>query len=81
MLDALAACAAEFPARLGQQQDAEAARGRAADTRILADNALYTELIDLCGIGKALYATTDARKYQDYVVNDSPTPPTGPTPG
>ena len=68
------ASAAEFLARLGQQQDAETARGRAADVRILAGNALYTELIDLCGSGKALYATTDARKYADYVVTDTPAP-------
>ncbi len=74
MLDALAASAAEFLERLGQQQDAESARGRAADVRILAGNALYTALIDLCGIGKARYATTDARKYDDYVVTDTPPP-------
>ncbi|MDQ2771601.1 MAG: hypothetical protein M3Y54_14010 [Bacteroidota bacterium] len=81
MLDTLAASTAEFLARLGELQDAEAARGRAADGRILAGNALYTELIDLCGIGKALYATTDARKYQDYVVADTPAPATPPAPG
>ena len=76
MLDALAASAAEFLERLGQQQDAETARGRAADVRILAGNALYNELVDLCAIGKAPYATTDARKYADYVMNDTPAPPT-----
>ena len=80
MLDALAASATEFLARLGDQQDAEAVRGRAADVRILAGNALYTELIDLCAIGKALYATTDARKYQDYVVTDTPAPAVVPVP-
>ena len=74
MLDALAASAAEFLARLGEQQDAKAARDRAADARILAANALYEELMDLCGIGKALYATTDARRYQDYVVSEAPAP-------
>lgn len=81
MLDALAASATEFLARLGTQQDAETARGRAADVRILAGNALYEELIDLCGIGKALYATTDARKYDDYVVTDAPAPGAAPGPG
>ena len=80
MLDALAASAAEFLERLGQQQDAETARGRAADVRILAGNALYNELVDLCAIGKALYATTDARKYQDYVMNDTPAPAAAPGP-
>ena len=80
MLDALAASATEFLKRLGDQQDAEAARGRAADGRILAGNALYTELIDLCGIGKALYATTDARKFQEYVVTDTPAPAKQPAP-
>jgi hypothetical protein len=74
MLDALAASAAEFLELLGKQQDAETARGRAADVRILAANALYEELIDLCGIGKARYATTDARQYEDYVVTDAPAP-------
>ena len=81
MLDALAASATEFLARLGTQQDAETARGRAADVRILAGNALYEELIDLCGIGKALYATTDAHKYDDYVVTDAPAPGATPGPG
>ncbi|GAB3849960.1 hypothetical protein GCM10028822_14640 [Hymenobacter terrigena] len=76
MLDTLAASAAEFLELLGKQQDAETARGRAADVRIVAGNALYEELIDLCAIGKALYATTDARKYADYVVDDTPAPPT-----
>ncbi|WP_210518576.1 hypothetical protein [Hymenobacter terricola] len=80
MLDTLAASATEFLDRLGKQQDAEAARGRAADGRILAGNALYTELIDLCGIAKALYATTDARKYADYVVTDAPAPGGGAVP-
>ncbi|MBC8084748.1 MAG: hypothetical protein H7Z21_16235, partial [Hymenobacter sp.] len=80
MLDALAASAAEFLERLGKQQDAETARGRAADARILAANALYTELIDLCAVGKALYATTDARKYQNYVVMDTPAPVAAPAP-
>ncbi|GAB3590473.1 hypothetical protein [Hymenobacter daeguensis] len=59
----LATSAAEFLKLLGDQQDAETARGRAADVRILAGNALYEKLVDLCAIGKALYATTDARKY------------------
>ncbi|MBF9220191.1 hypothetical protein [Hymenobacter ruricola] len=80
MLDELAASAAVFLERLGQQQDAESARGRAADARILAGNALYEELIDLCAIGKARYATTDARKYEDYVVTDAPAPGAGPVP-
>ena len=48
--------------------------------RILADNALYNELIDLCAIGKALYATTGARKYADYVMDDTPAPPAAPGP-
>ena len=47
MLNALAASATAFLERLDDQQDAEAAQGRATDVRILAGNALYTELIDL----------------------------------
>ena len=53
----------------------ETARDRAADVRILAGNTFYEELISLSAIGKALYATTDARKYNDYVVTDTPAPP------
>ena len=30
--------------------------------------------------GKALYATTDARQYADYVVTDTPAPPAAPGP-
>ena len=52
----------------------------AADVHILAGNALYTALTDLCGIGQARYATTDARHYQDYVVTDTPAPPAPPQP-
>jgi hypothetical protein len=76
----LAASAATFRERLGQQQDAEAARGRVADARILAGNALYEELIDLCAIGKARYAATDARQYADYVVTDASAPGAPPQP-
>ena len=34
----------------------------------------------ICGIGKALYAQTDARKFQDYVVNETPAPVAPPVP-
>lgn len=61
---------ATFLTRLGEQQDAEDARGEAADTRVLAANALYAELMDICGTAKALYAQTNARKFDDYIVND-----------
>ncbi len=70
----------KFLDRMDEQTDAEHDRGSAADTRIVAGNALYDELIALCAVGKALYATTDARKYQDYVVTDTAAPPAGPTP-
>ncbi|MDO7876527.1 hypothetical protein Q5H93_17415 [Hymenobacter sp. ASUV-10] len=62
---------ATFLTRLGEQQDAETARGEAADARIRAANALYAELMDICGTGKALYAQTNARKFDDYIVNDT----------
>ena len=39
-----------------------------------------TRIVDLCGIGKARYATTDAHKYEDYVVTDAPAPPAAPVP-
>ena len=35
----------------------------------------------ICSIGKTLYAQTDARKFQDYVVNETPArgaPPVAP---
>ena len=69
LLDALAASTANLCTREDEQEDAESARGQAADGRVLAVNALNTELMAICSIGKALYAQTDARKYQDYVVN------------
>ena len=34
----------------------------------------------ICGVGKALYATTDARKHKGYVVNDTPAAPAAPVP-
>ena len=80
LLDALAATTAELRAREDEQQDAEAARGQAADGRVTAANALYAELMAICGIGKALYAQTDARKFQDYVVNETPAPTAPPAP-
>jgi len=70
LLDELETRNATFLTRLGEQQDAETARGEAADTRIRAANALYAELMDICGTGKALYAQTNARKFDDYIVND-----------
>jgi hypothetical protein len=80
LLDGLEVLNKEFLARIDDQTDAEYARGHAADGRILAANALYDELIALCAVGKALYATTDARKYDDYVVTDTPPPPAAPVP-
>ena len=47
---------------------------------MLAANALYAELMAICSIGKALYAQTDARKFQDYVVHDAPAPGAPPVP-
>ena len=76
LLDELEARNATFLTRLGEQQDAEDARGEAADVRILAANALYAELMDICGTAKALYAQTNARKFDDYIVNDD-APTTG----
>jgi hypothetical protein len=82
MLDELERLNGEFLRLLGEQQDAEWDRGHAADTRILAANALYTELMDLCAVGKALYAQSSARQYEDYIVNDDPAPAdAAPTPG
>ncbi|GAB2846758.1 hypothetical protein [Hymenobacter ruber] len=80
MRDALASSKAKFPARLGDQQDAATARGRAADMRIRAGNAFYEEPIELCALSKDLYATTDARKYAHYVVT-TPGPPQTQRPG
>jgi len=76
LLDELEARNATFLTRLGEQQDAEDARGEAADVRIRAANALYAELMDICGTAKALYAQTNARKFEDYIVNDD-APATG----
>ena len=80
LLDALEASNQEFLTRVDDQTDAEHDRGNAADGRVLVGNALYTELILLCAVGKALYATTDARKYEDYVVTDTPAPAAAPVP-
>ena len=80
LLDTLAASTTEFLTRMGEQQDAESDRDHAADGRMLAANTLYTELIALCAAGKALFATTDARKFEDYVVTDTPVPAVVPMP-
>ena len=80
MLDALAASTADLRTREDEQEDAEATRGQAADNRVLAANALYAELMAICSIGKALYAQTDARKFHDYVVNETPAPGAPPVP-
>ena len=65
---------------MGEQQDAESDRGHAADGRMLTANTLYTELIALFAVGKALFATTDARKFENYVVTDTPVPAVVPVP-
>jgi hypothetical protein len=80
LLDELETRNETFLTRLGEQQDAEDDRGEAADTRILAANALYAELMDICGTGKALYAQTNARKFDDYIVNDDAPAASGATP-
>ena len=80
LLDTLAASTTEFLTRMSEQQDAESDRGHAADGRMLTANTLYTELIAPCAVGKALFATTDARKFEDYVVTDTPVPAVVPVP-
>ena len=50
---------------MGEQQDA---------------NTLYTELIALFPMGKALFTTTDTRKFEDHVVTNTPVPAVVPVP-
>ena len=65
LLDTLAASTTEFLTRMGEQQDA---------------NTLYTERIALFPMGKALFTTPDARKFEDHVVTNTPVPAVVPVP-
>ena len=65
LLDTLAASTTEFLTRMGEQQNA---------------NTLYTELIALFPMGKALFTTTDARKFEDHMVTNTPVPAVVPVP-
>ncbi len=69
-----ASAATEFLDLLSKQQNVETARGRAADVRIVAGNAHYAKLINLCAIGHTRYATADASQHAAYVVMDTPAP-------
>lgn len=80
LLDTLAASTTEFLTRMGEQQDAESDRGHATDGHILAANTLYTELIAFCAVGKDLFTNTYARKFENYVVTDTPVPTVVPVP-
>ncbi len=54
-------------------------RDVATQERITLGNELWKNMSELASIGKSLFADTDPARYNDYVLNDSPSAPAGPT--
>ncbi|RYD52129.1 MAG: hypothetical protein EOP52_08100 [Sphingobacteriales bacterium] len=54
---------------------AEETRDIRTQERVQAGNALFEQLSKLAKIGQSFYADTHAAKYNDYFIDDQPTPP------
>lgn len=68
---------------LADQEDAMADRDIATETRTEMANEIYTTLVKYCDTGKRIWESTNAAKYNDYVIYDTPgggpeTPPDEP---
>ncbi len=60
-----------FENALNIQQDKVAERDIAVERRTEQGNKLYDELVNLCNIGKDIWAETDPVKYENYTIYES----------
>lgn len=61
----------QFENTLHLHQDKIADRDIAVESRIEQGNKLYAELINICNVGKDLWADKDPKKYDNYVLYES----------
>lgn len=61
-----------FDNAIDAKDDAVNNRDIKTQERIDSGNVLYKELVRLCNIGKDLFASTDAARYNDYIIYDEP---------
>lgn len=64
----------EFDGLLDQKFSAERARNIATQDRVLAANAMYDMVVEICDYGKDYFYSRDTSKYEDYVIYDAPAP-------
>ena len=60
-----------FETALNIQQDKVADRDIAVENRIEQGNTIYKEMVQLCDIGKDIWAETDLAKYENYAIYES----------
>lgn len=67
---------AALDACLDKQDDMANKRQIATQDRIKAGNLLYKEIVRLCNTASDFFSTTDAARYNDYIIYDAATAPT-----
>ena len=86
MLDNLAAKRGQLDGKIDEKRKAVKTRDLATQSRIIAGNALYAEIVKLTNIGKDLYQYDNEAKYNNYLIYNTrntkapkpqPTPPAG----
>jgi hypothetical protein len=74
-LTALNTLRSNFNDAIEAEHEAIENRSLETEARVEAGNALWAEMVNLCSIGKTIYADTDPAKYKQYVLTHEETPP------
>lgn len=69
-----------FDVAIDVKEDVVNTRDIKTQERVDSGNALYKEMVRLCSIGKDLFASSDPARYNDYIIYDTPTVQSVPTP-
>lgn len=69
LLNDLETLIGQFDTALDTVADKKNERDIATQSRILAGNSVYAELVRLCDIGKTIFQDSDEAKYNDFILN------------
>lgn len=72
IISQLSVLASEFELLITNQEEKIARRDEIQEDRVEMGNAIFAELKKLCRSGKSAWRTTDAAKYNDYLLYDTP---------
>lgn len=72
MITQLGTLASEFEVLITNQEEKIAKRDEAQEDRVEMGNALFYELKKLCRLAKSAWRTTDAAKFNDYLLYNNP---------